>query len=112
MATSRSLQWAAVAVFCAGSTSAGPASAGGVASLSTRALAATCAACHGTEGRALRGDAVPPLAGLPPDYFLRQMRGFRDGSIAATVMTQIARGYSDDQFEALAEYFAASEAPP
>jgi cytochrome c553 len=112
MAKSRSLQSAVVAVVCAVSTYADPALAGEASRLSIRMLAATCAACHGTEGRALRGDAIPPLAGLPQAYFLRQMRGFRDGSVAATVMTQIAKGYSDEQFEALADYFAANKASP
>ncbi len=74
--------------------------------LPARSLAATCAACHGTEGRAVRGAAMPPLAGLPRDYFLEQMRAFRSGTRPATIMQQIAEGFDDSQLEALAAYFA------
>ena len=34
------------------------------------------------------------------------MREFRDGKRAATVMHQIAKGYSDAQIDAIAEQFA------
>ena len=37
------------------------------ADLDVRALAANCAACHGTDGRAAPGSTVPGLAGLPRD---------------------------------------------
>jgi cytochrome c553 len=35
------------------------------------------------------------------------MRAFRDGKRPATVMHQIAKGYSDAQIEAMASWFAA-----
>lgn len=72
-----------------------------------RALAATCAQCHGTDGRAIAGATVPGLAGLPANYLAEQMRAFKAGSRPATVMHQIAKGYSDAQIEQLAAYFAA-----
>ncbi len=71
-----------------------------------RAMAASCAACHGTDGNAVRGGAMPRLAGLRGDYFVRQMRSFRDGTRPATVMQQIAKGFDDAQTDALAAYFA------
>jgi cytochrome c553 len=49
---------------------------------------------------------MPPLAGLPRDYFLEQMRAFRSGTRPATIMQQIAEGFDDSQLEALAAYFA------
>lgn len=70
-----------------------------------RNLAATCAACHGTDGRSVTQE-VPSLAGRPRDYIVTQMRAFRDGTRAASIMPQIAKGYSDAQVEALADYFA------
>lgn len=76
-------------------------------SLHLRALAATCAACHGTDGRAVPGDAMPRLAGLPESHIVTQMRAFRDGTRPATVMHQISKGYTDAQIESLAAYFAA-----
>jgi len=75
--------------------------------LQVRSLAATCANCHGTDGRAAAGAGMPGLAGQPRDYLLQQLRAFRDGSRPATVMHQIAKGYSEPQLQQLASYFAA-----
>ena len=68
-------------------------------------LAAPCAICHGTEGRAATKDVVP-LAGLPREHIASQMRAFRDGTRPATVMHQIAKGYTDAQIDAMAAWFA------
>ncbi|HEY3074074.1 MAG TPA: c-type cytochrome [Burkholderiales bacterium] len=70
-----------------------------------RSLAATCANCHGTDGRSVTQE-VAPLAGLPREHIAGQMKAFRDGSRPATVMHQIAKGYSDQQIELVADYFA------
>jgi cytochrome c553 len=74
--------------------------------LQVRSLAATCAACHGTDGSAVASSATPRLAGLDKDTFLNEMREFRAGTRPSTVMQQIAKGFNDDQTERLAEYFA------
>jgi len=71
-----------------------------------RSLAATCAACHGTDGHAVAGPPSLRLAGMPKGEFVRQMRAFRDGTREATVMQQIAMGYDDEQTRALADFFA------
>jgi cytochrome subunit of sulfide dehydrogenase len=76
------------------------------AALNLRSLAATCAACHGTDGRPVSGSALAPLAGMPRDIMLAQFKAFKDGSRPATVMHQLAKGYSDQQIEALATYFS------
>jgi len=73
-----------------------------------RNLAASCAICHGTEGRAVTKDVIP-LAGLPKDHIATQMRAFRDGKRPATVMHQIAKGYTDQQIDAMATWFAAQK---
>ena len=70
-----------------------------------RSLAATCASCHGTDGRSVTTE-VASLAGLPREHIASQMRAFRDGSRPATVMHQIAKGYSDQQIELIADYFS------
>jgi cytochrome subunit of sulfide dehydrogenase len=75
--------------------------------LHVKSLAATCAACHGTQGRATASSAVPALAGMPRDAMLLQLHAFRDGSRPATVMHQIAKGYTPLQLEQIAAYFAA-----
>jgi sulfide dehydrogenase cytochrome subunit len=86
--------------------SAGPAAAQDAKSLQLQSLAATCANCHGTQGRAVEGAAVPGLAGLPASYLAEQMRAFKGGTRPATVMHQLAKGYNDAQIDALAAYFA------
>ena len=75
--------------------------------LHTRANAAMCANCHGSEGRTVKGSAVPPIAGLPHDYMVQEMQAFKDGRRPATVMDQITKGLSDAQIASLAHYFAA-----
>ena len=77
--------------------------------LRTRALAATCAQCHGTDGHAVPGEALVRLAGLPKDYMLNQLLAFRTGQRPATIMHQITRGYSQEQLEEVATYFAAQK---
>lgn len=84
----------------AGTLAAGPTA----ADTSGRDLAASCAACHGTEGRATGRMAT--LAGRDREDLLGRLRGFRDGSQAATVMHQHARGYTDDELVRIAEYYA------
>jgi cytochrome c553 len=74
-----------------------------------RNLAAPCAICHGTDGRPAANAPLIPLAGLPRDHIATQMRAFRDGKRPATVMHQIAKGYTDPQIDAIAGWFAAQK---
>lgn len=75
--------------------------------LRTRALAATCAHCHGTDGRAVEGESTVRLAGRPADDLLTLLLAFRTGQQPATIMHQITRGYSPEQLEDVARYFSA-----
>jgi cytochrome subunit of sulfide dehydrogenase len=77
--------------------------------LQVRSLAATCATCHGTEGRALEGAPLLPLAGMPAPQLAQQLRAFRSGDRPSTVMQQIVKGYSDAQIDQLAAWFAAQQ---
>ena len=73
-----------------------------------RNLAANCANCHGTDGRSQGG--IPSIAGLDRAYFIGQMSAFKAGQrtgSAATIMHQIAKGYSDEQIALMAGYFSA-----
>ena len=74
--------------------------------LRTRALAATCAQCHGSDGRAVEGQALARLAGQPKAYLMTQLLAFRSGQRPATIMHQITRGYSQEQLDEVATYFA------
>jgi cytochrome subunit of sulfide dehydrogenase len=77
--------------------------------LNIRSLAATCANCHGTNGKAFEGSAVVSLAGMPKDYIVAQMKAFQTGARPATIMHQLAKGYSDQQIDQIAAYFAAQK---
>lgn len=76
--------------------------------LGVRALAANCSACHGTNGVSA-GGAVAGLAGLSSEYLVSQMKAFKEGKREATIMHQIAKGYSDAEINALGSYFAAQK---
>ena len=70
-----------------------------------RDLAATCTGCHGTDGRS--AGTIPALAGVPADVLMQQLTDFRSGERAATIMHQIATGYTDEQLRLIAVWFAA-----
>lgn len=75
--------------------------------LQTRALVASCASCHGTDGRPVEGSEIPPLAGSSEAAITLQMKAFKEGTRPATVMHQISKGYTDEQIDRIAKYFAA-----
>lgn len=77
-----------------------------VQTLRVRGMAATCAHCHGTEGQAVAGEALVRLAGLERNYIYTQLLAFRTGQRPATIMHQITRGYSQEQLDDIAKYFA------
>jgi sulfide dehydrogenase cytochrome subunit len=42
-----------------------------------KSLAATCANCHGTDGRAVNGSSVPTIAGMPREYLAHPAQGIQ-----------------------------------
>ncbi len=76
--------------------------------LLARNLAATCANCHGTNGYA-RGE-MKPLAGLAAEKLITAVADYKSGAQPATIMHQIAKGYTDEQIKLVAAYFAAQPA--
>lgn len=62
----------------------------------------TCNGCHGTDG--LSKAAVPSLR-LPAEYLEKSLQDFKSGARPATIMDRIARGYSDSELAAVAQYF-------
>ncbi len=75
--------------------------------LAINGMAATCANCHGTFGKSIQGGALPSLAGMQSEYIVEQMQAFKTGTRKATIMHQLAKGYTDQQIKDLAAYFAA-----
>ena len=72
-----------------------------------RNLAATCANCHDTNGNAV-GD-MKPLAGVSAEKIVALVADYRSGNQPATIMHQIAKGYTEAQIKLVAEYFAAQK---
>jgi cytochrome c553 len=72
-----------------------------------QAMAGNCAICHGTQGRPAPGSSVARLSGRPAESTIEAMKAFREGRREATVMHQIAKGFSDAEIAAMAAYFAA-----
>lgn len=70
-----------------------------------RVWAAACANCHGTMGKAETG--MESLAGKDKDELLQKMLDFKSGKKPATIMHQLTKGYTDEQLQQLAAYFAA-----
>jgi cytochrome c553 len=70
----------------------------------TQTLAASCAACHGSQGNSVGGNSV--LAGLDASHFVLQMTAFKNGSRSATVMHRHAKGLAVEEINDLAVYFS------
>ena len=66
-------------------------------------MISNCYSCHGTDGRSPPG-VIPSLAGKNADQTLLMLKEFKSGQRAATVMTRQAKGYTDAELEAMANY--------
>ena len=69
-----------------------------------RALAATCTGCNGTDGRGQGG--IPNISGWERKVFVDRMLYFKSGNAQATLMHQIAPGYTLEQINLIAQYFS------
>ena len=72
-----------------------------------RMLASNCANCHGTNGNSVGG--MPGLAGRARAEMLQTLREYRDGKRPATIMQQLAKGYTDAQLDAVSAYLSAQK---
>ena len=71
---------------------------------SGQAMVQTCYVCHGPQGRG--GEAVPALLRGQKEFVVRQMVEFKTDRRPGTIMNRVAKGYSDEQIAAIAEYLA------
>jgi sulfide dehydrogenase cytochrome subunit len=73
-----------------------------------RAIAASCANCHGTNGVSV--GTIPSLAGAAKTDLVTGMQEFKTGKRTGTVMPQLAKGLTDEQIDQVAAWFAAQPA--
>ena len=69
--------------------------------------AAACSGCHAASAGV--ASPVPRLAGLNPADFVKAMQEFRAGKRSATVMDKIAKGFTDDEVQAIATWYASQK---
>ncbi len=70
-------------------------------------LAASCAACHGPDGRS--PDSIPTIQGKSASYIADKLTGFKSGEGSPTVMDRLAKGYSDEEIDQIAAWFASRD---
>lgn len=68
-------------------------------------LSNACAGCHGTNG-ASAGPSMPSLAGQDKKVIVESMKKFKSGERPSTVMGRLAKGYSDEEIEAMGDFFS------
>ncbi len=69
--------------------------------------AASCSGCHAPGATA--ATSIPRLDGRDAGEIVTAMTGFRDGTVPATVMNRIAKGFSDEESRAIAVWLAAQK---
>ncbi|MBD3767279.1 MAG: cytochrome C [Gammaproteobacteria bacterium] len=78
------------------------------AEVSGEMLAQTCSGCHGTFGK-IKNSAFMPLAGMNANTFVNTMKEFASGARPSTLMSSLAKGFTDDELKRMADYFAAQK---
>ena len=69
--------------------------------------AAACSGCHPASTRV--SSPVPRLAGRDQAAIVKAMQDFRSGARAGTVMDRIAKGFTDEEIQAIAAWYAAQK---
>lgn len=64
-----------------------------------------CAACHGADGNSAIS-LNPKLAGQHPEYLLKQLTNFKEGTRANAVMSGMVANLTPEDMQNLAAYFA------
>jgi cytochrome c553 len=72
-------------------------------------LAASCSGCHAKD---LTNDDFPQIYGRPASEIREAMLAYRSDELSGTVMNRIAKGYSETEIDAMAEYLAENAGPP
>lgn len=67
-------------------------------------LANPCAGCHGPDGDS--PGSIPSLKGLSAEEIATGMKAYKADRRKGTVMNRIAKGYTDEEIDLMASYFA------
>ena len=67
----------------------------------------SCANCHGADLQS--PGAIPSLDPANTGLFAASLHAFKSGDIEGTIMNRIARGFTDAEIDALAEYLSAQK---
>jgi sulfide dehydrogenase cytochrome subunit len=68
-------------------------------------LAENCAGCHGPQGSSV-GPASPTIAGVEAETFIEIMQAYKAADRPSTIMTRIAKGYSEEEIKLMSGYFS------
>ena len=66
--------------------------------------AAGCSGCHASNPRV--ETPVPPLTGRPATDISAAMIAFKTGQRPGTIMDRIAKGFSDEEIQAISQWYA------
>ena len=70
-----------------------------------KTLADSCGICHGTDGKPPK-DGLDRLAGMSKSEFIDEMFEMKQHLNEGRLMSVIARGYSNGEIRAMADYFS------
>ena len=76
-----------------------------------KAKAASCAGCHGEKGNSMM-PLFPKLAAQHPNYLIRELIAFKDGSRTDATMAPMAMGLSDGDIADIAAFYAEQKISP
>lgn len=65
---------------------------------------ANCLNCHADYSKIK--SSIPNIAGRDKDYLETALKAFKAGKKEATIMHQLAKGYTDEEIAVLADYFS------
>ena len=91
--------------FLTGALALGISSAVSAGGATATMLSNTCVGCHGPAGASV-GPASPSIAGMEKESFVDIMKDFQSGDAYSTIMGRIAKGYTEEEIQAMAGYFA------
>lgn len=68
-------------------------------------MATTCFGCHGSEGKSANKNGYS-IAGKPAKVIEMDLKAYKEDKKKGTIMNRIAKGYSDEEISAIAQYIS------